>query len=409
MTIVKCAKTVLFFLITTVLLISALPAHAADYTITIDQNGLSRNQDSIFRYNNAGSNDEFIHDIVISNLDTSAYVVRLKDIEILENSILLDKMSFAFTNIFGGENIFFTKDDFDTIGHPEMYVSSQNSSGRFQLKTSIGNLTNEYQNTSVAIRYVFEITRLYGDFPRNDPPKTGDFTDAFALWTAFGICALAIVFLLFFYKRKKEEENEDTTPEEGNITTAKEELNMTETATDTMPQEDQPQKGKIKKIILNIAMGLAMLVMVFAIISVFFFNQEDMYLFGYKPYVISSESMEPVYMKNCVVIIKKDTYDDVKVGDLIAFKAQKIGGQPAFHRVIKITENGFVTKGDAVKQIDEQIVTREHFLGSEAWHTNVTATLIPLVQTPMGFVMIVVLPILLIAVIIIIVRMIRRR
>ena len=190
------------------------------------------------------------------------------------------------------------------------------------------------------------------------------------------------------------------------LSTVLKDFELPETPTKKRYAEKKSKGKKAKKIIVNIVMVLTVLLLGFTVISVVFFNQKDMYLFGYKPYVISSESMAPVYKKNCVVLIKKNTYDTVEVGDLIAFKAHQIGDRPAFHRVVEITEQGFITKGDAVKERDNQVVTRDDFLGSETGHTNAFANLIPIVQTPLGFFMVIILPILLIAVIIIIVRMI---
>ena len=213
MILVKYIKTMLFLLLTAVLLVPVLPAQANDYTIVIDNNGVTKNQESIFHCDNADSNDKLSHDIAVSNKANKAYIVRLKSIEVLENSILLDKMSFSFEGVSGGNNINFTKDDFNTIGQPELYVAAQNYDGSFALKTNIGNLTNEYQGTSVAIRYTFEITQLYGgeatggDATGDDAPNTADnFTLITVLWPVFLLCLIGIIIFLIFYKRKKDED-----------------------------------------------------------------------------------------------------------------------------------------------------------------------------------------------------------
>ena len=176
---------------------------------------------------------------------------------------------------------------------------------------------------------------------------------------------------------------------------------------DVLPKE--PMGKKVKRIIINILLGLTISLVLFTIISVFFFNNKDAHFFGYKPYIISSESMEPIYQKHCIVIIKKNTYDQVKEKDLIAFKAEKIGGKPAFHRVIEVTPEGFVTKGDANQLQDEQVVNRDAFLGREVFHTNAIAKIFPLTQTTQGLILLIGTPVLLIAIIIIVTKLVKKR
>jgi len=164
----------------------------------------------------------------------------------------------------------------------------------------------------------------------------------------------------------------------------------------------------MKRVILNILVGLSVLLVLLAAASTYFFSEGDAFLLGYKPFLISSESMEPTYRKYATVLVRQVPYEDVRVGDAIAFRADQIGGKIAFHRVIEITPNGFVTQGDANNKADSQIVDQETFVGREAWGTNLTATLIPLLQTPRGVFMIVVLPIVLIILIVAFFRVIRR-
>jgi len=150
---------------------------------------------------------------------------------------------------------------------------------------------------------------------------------------------------------------------------------------------------KMKNVLINILLTTSVMLVSFAILSLFIFNNEDTFLLGYKPYIISSESMEPTYKKNALVIIKKADFSTIQIGDVIAFKAQAFGNKPAFHRVIDVADTGFITKGDAVKIRDDQIVNGNTFLGKDIWHTNFTASMIPLLQTPRGIINIIILPI----------------
>ena len=166
--------------------------------------------------------------------------------------------------------------------------------------------------------------------------------------------------------------------------------------------------NKITHIILNILLSITVLLVAIAVISTLFSDKGDAFLLGYKPYILTSESMEPAYMKHSAVLIKKGGYDSVKPGDIIAFKAEKMGGKPAFHRVIEITDSGYVTKGDNCRTNDEQLVDGKSFIGREIWHTNITARIIPIAQTTDGLFMMFVMPVLLIITITVFVKILKK-
>ena len=164
---------------------------------------------------------------------------------------------------------------------------------------------------------------------------------------------------------------------------------------------------KVSFVILNVLLTVAAVLLLIIAIPTLFFDDEDVFLFGYKPFVVSSESMDPQYKKYALVVIKCGTYDEVAVGDLIAFRADRLSGQPAFHRVIEITEHGFLTKGDNNKLQDSQVVNEGMFLGKEVWHTNATAAIILQLQTSKGFFMLIILPFLGVLLLIIFIKMIK--
>ena len=146
-----------------------------------------------------------------------------------------------------------------------------------------------------------------------------------------------------------------------------------------MRRRKEPARKRATRIILNIMLGVTALLVVSAVVSC---TRDDTSVFGYKPFIIRSESMAPTYLKYGIVLIKNGGYDDVKAGESIAFEAATFGGQPAFHRVAEVTPEGFVTKGDGNYIADKQIVTRDTFIGRAVWHTNITALVIPSLQAP---------------------------
>lgn len=79
------------------------------------------------------------------------------------------------------------------------------------------------------------------------------------------------------------------------------------------------------------------------------------------PLVVISGSMETtINMGDIALVMKIRNPSEVKVGDIIAFWNEN---QIVIHRVVDITENGFITKGDAVPSPDPFIVESNAIIG----------------------------------------------
>lgn len=88
-------------------------------------------------------------------------------------------------------------------------------------------------------------------------------------------------------------------------------------------------------------------------------------LFGYKPFIVLSGSMETEIYKGDLVIVKVINYDELKKSDIIAYKASD--GYVTTHRIVKIkNENNkrvYETKGDNNNQIDNEYITNDNIEG----------------------------------------------
>ena len=165
----------------------------------------------------------------------------------------------------------------------------------------------------------------------------------------------------------------------------------------------------IKRLASNLFfIGALVILAVVVVFCVLLGRADNFYVFGYKPFIIATGSMETNYMTNSTVVIKKGGYDDVRVGDVIAFRAKAMGNKMAFHRVVAITNDGFVTKGDHNASADTDTVGRDNYIGHEAFHTNATAYFMQELQAPGGFFKVIVLPILAILLTVVAVYIIRR-
>ena len=97
-----------------------------------------------------------------------------------------------------------------------------------------------------------------------------------------------------------------------------------------------------KKVIEIIAIILIYNVILIAISSANKMNIIN--IFGYKSYIIKTNSMEPTIGINDVVIAKKVEKKEIKKGDVITFLQD---GEVVTHRITQIDEEGnYTTKGD---------------------------------------------------------------
>jgi len=148
----------------------------------------------------------------------------------------------------------------------------------------------------------------------------------------------------------------------------------------------------MKKYISSILLGVSVAAFIFALaFNILSKDNENIFIFGYKPYFIASGSMEPEYKVNMAVIIKNVNFETAKVGDAIAFKG--IDDKTIFHRIIAIEEGGFITKGDNNECVDSAYVTKEKFIGIGVYKTNILNIIINKLSSIRGIIFYIVFPI----------------
>ena len=103
---------------------------------------------------------------------------------------------------------------------------------------------------------------------------------------------------------------------------------------------------KITKIIINIIVIVLLYNIILILISCV--NKIDnISLFGFKAYIITTDSMKPSINKEDVVIVTKEKEDKLNIGDVITFKKDN---KVITHRITNIEEQEgkkiYTTKGD---------------------------------------------------------------
>lgn len=86
------------------------------------------------------------------------------------------------------------------------------------------------------------------------------------------------------------------------------------------------------------------------------------WLAGIRPAVVTSGSMEPAIKTGSLILINENDRE-IKRGDVIAFKT---GALKVAHRVVAVTGEGYVTKGDNNEKADKAIVKDDMIEGTVA-------------------------------------------
>ena len=129
-------------------------------------------------------------------------------------------------------------------------------------------------------------------------------------------------------------------------------------------------------------------------------NPEESFLFGYKPQLVKSDSMAPTLSANSLILVKKASYESIRLQDIVTYKTDY--GAYICHRVIEISDAGFVTKGDYNSEEDPMIVDRAHYLGKLVGHTAIFAGFFGFLSAPSfaGVLLYILLPLAVIAIVV---------
>jgi signal peptidase len=144
---------------------------------------------------------------------------------------------------------------------------------------------------------------------------------------------------------------------------------------------------KIKKLL-----QIAIITILVAVTLTFLIFYRPTFLFGDTYYFsVLSPSMEPTIPVGGVVAIKPTDPYTLKVGDIICFNLSDYQ-PPVTHRIINVTSEGFITKGDANDDIDPWIVKKENVIGKVVFTIPYLGYIGSFVQTPIGFTLLIIIP-----------------
>lgn len=159
----------------------------------------------------------------------------------------------------------------------------------------------------------------------------------------------------------------------------------------------------IRSIITWAVVVLAVFMMIFTIVSVATFDRTDRDLFGYKAFIVLSDSMSKTdFDAGDLVLVKEVDPSILREGDIIAYSSQNAinFGETVTHKIRRIARDaqgnpGFITYGTTTDTDDEIIVTYPYILGKYQAHIPLVGRFFQFLKTTQGYIICILIPFLL--------------
>ncbi|MBR5217082.1 MAG: signal peptidase I, partial [Oscillospiraceae bacterium] len=164
---------------------------------------------------------------------------------------------------------------------------------------------------------------------------------------------------------------------------------------------------KVWKIASTVVVWLVVLVaafmMVFTIVSVNTFDKNDRDIFGYRCYIVLSDSMSATdFDAGDLVLVKEVDPTTLQEGDIIAYQSQNAEnyGATVTHKIRTKTVDakgnpGFITYGTTSGINDTTVVTYPFILGKYQLALPGVGTFFHFLKTPQGYIVCILIPFLL--------------
>ena len=159
----------------------------------------------------------------------------------------------------------------------------------------------------------------------------------------------------------------------------------------------------ISTVLVWVVVVIAVCMMVFTIVSVNTFDRNDRDIFGYRCYIVLSDSMSATdFDAGDLVLVKKVDPTTLQEGDIIAYQSQNEEnyGATVTHKIRAKTTDasgnpGFITYGTTTDTDDETVVTYPFILGKYQLALPKVGTFFQFLKTPQGYIVCILIPFLL--------------
>jgi len=159
----------------------------------------------------------------------------------------------------------------------------------------------------------------------------------------------------------------------------------------------------IKTVITWLIIVVAVAMMVFTIVSVNTFDRADRNIFGYKAFIVLSDSMSATdFSAGDLVLVREVDPTTLQAGDIVAFTSQNTEnfGEVVTHKIREVTRDAegnpaFVTYGTTTGSNDETLVTYPFVIGKYQSHLAKVGLFFTFLKTVPGYICCILIPFLL--------------
>ena len=158
-----------------------------------------------------------------------------------------------------------------------------------------------------------------------------------------------------------------------------------------------------KTVLVWLVVAFAVGMMIFTLISVNTFDKTDRNIFGFKFFIVTSDSMSATdFDAGDIAISKNVDPKTLKEGDIITFLSQDSDnfGEVITHKIRRLTTDangrpGFVTYGTTTDNDDKTVVTHEYVVGQYVGRIPKVGSFFMFLKTTPGYILCILLPFLL--------------
>ena len=142
--------------------------------------------------------------------------------------------------------------------------------------------------------------------------------------------------------------------------------------------------GKMAQVLITVLLALLLVCNMYLIIMDRVMGVEHPTILGYSSAVVASGSMEPALsVEDLILNHVQASYEE---GDIITFQS---GDSLTTHRIIAVTDKGYVTQGDANNAADQDVVLPEEVIGRVVVAIPHIGSILAFLKTPLGMMLLV--------------------
>ena len=158
--------------------------------------------------------------------------------------------------------------------------------------------------------------------------------------------------------------------------------------------------GILSTILVWAVAFVAVAMMIFTVVSVNTFNRNDRDLFGYRAYIVLSDSMSATdFSAGDLILVKQVDPNTLQPGDIISYTSQNSEnyGETVTHKIRSLTVNdngepGFITYGTTTNTDDAAVVTFPFVLGKYEVSLPKVGSFFQFLRSTTGYILCILVP-----------------